>query len=80
MHKARSSILLPLPTDIEETHEALSAVQVQTSWKEQFLLVNDSEINIVMFSCKTNLQFLSPIDVLYVDGTFKTAPKLFTNY
>jgi hypothetical protein len=28
MHKARSSQLLSLPTDIEETHEALSAVQV----------------------------------------------------
>jgi len=28
MHKARSSQLLPLPTDIEETHEALSAEQV----------------------------------------------------
>ena len=27
-HKARSSHLLPLPTDTEETHEALSAVQV----------------------------------------------------
>ena len=36
MHKARSSQLLPLPTDIKETHEALSAVQVQTSSKEQF--------------------------------------------
>ena len=29
MHKTRSSQLLPLPTDIEETHEALSAVQVR---------------------------------------------------
>jgi hypothetical protein len=28
MHKARSSHLLPLPTDIEETHETLSAVQL----------------------------------------------------
>jgi len=26
MHKAHSSQLLPLPTDIEETHEALIAV------------------------------------------------------
>ena len=77
MHKARSSKLPPLPTDIQGTHEALSAVQVQTSSKEQFLLVNDSEKNIVMFSCKTNLQFLSSIDVLYVDGTFKSAPKYF---
>jgi len=63
MHKARSSQLLPLATDIEETHQALNYVQVQTSSKE-FLLVNDSEKNIVMFSCKTNLQFLSSIDVL----------------
>ena len=43
MHKARSSKLPPLPTDIEGTHEALSVVQVQTSSTEQFLLVNDSE-------------------------------------
>ena len=34
MHKARSSHLLPHPTYIEETHEALSAVQVLTSSKE----------------------------------------------
>ena len=31
VHKARFSRLLPLPTDTEETHEALSAVQVLTS-------------------------------------------------
>ena len=41
MHKARSSQLLPLPTDIEETHEALCAVQVLTSSTE--LTFNDSE-------------------------------------
>jgi len=28
MHKAHSSHLLPLPTDIKETHEALSTVQL----------------------------------------------------
>jgi hypothetical protein len=77
MHKARSSQLLPLPTDIEETHEALSTVQVQTSSIEQFLLVNDSEENIVMFSCKTNLQVLSSTDVLFVYGILKSAPKFF---
>jgi hypothetical protein len=56
IHNARSSQLLPLPTDTEEILEALSAVQVKTSSKGQFLLVNDSK-NVVMFSCKTNLQF-----------------------
>ena len=34
MHKAHSSQLLPLPTDTEETHKALSAVQVWTSSTE----------------------------------------------
>jgi hypothetical protein len=43
MHKARSSQLLPPKTDIEETHEELSAVQVFTTSKEQLLLVNDSK-------------------------------------
>jgi len=48
MHTARSSQLLPLPTDIEETHEALSAVQVSTIG--QNLLLNGLEKTIVMFS------------------------------
>ena len=34
MHKSRSSQLLSLPIDIEETHEALIAVQVSTSLTE----------------------------------------------
>ena len=33
-HNARSSKMLPLPTDTEETHEAFSAVKVLTSSKE----------------------------------------------
>ena len=73
MHKARSSQMLSLPTDTEETHEALSAVQVLTV--RQNLLVNDSEKNTVRFSCKNNLQFFSSIDGLYVDGAHKSAPK-----
>jgi len=75
MQTARFSQLLPLLTDIEETHEAFSAVQVWTFW--QNLFVNDSEKAIVMFSCKNNLQFFSSIDGLYVDGTFKSTPKFF---
>jgi hypothetical protein len=55
MHKARSSQLLPLPTDVEETHEPLSAVQVLTNSKEQFLLVNGSKKNTVTLSCQKKL-------------------------
>ena len=35
------------------------------------------EKNVETFSCITNLQFLSSIDVLHVDGTSKSAPKFF---
>jgi hypothetical protein len=42
-HHARSSQLLPLPKNVAETHEALCAVQVLTTSKEQCLLVNDPE-------------------------------------
>jgi len=45
--------------------------------KNNFLLVNDEKKNIEMFSCETNLHFLSPIHVIYVDGTFRSAPKFF---
>jgi hypothetical protein len=54
MHKARSSQLLPLPTDIEETHKALgAAIQVLTISKEQILLVNDLKKKY----CKVFLQY-----------------------
>jgi hypothetical protein len=59
------------------THGGNNKKKVLTSPKELFLLVNDSETNAVMFSCKTNLQFLSTIDVFYVEGTFKAPPKFF---
>jgi hypothetical protein len=49
---------------------------VLTITKEHFLLLNDSK-NIVMFPRKTNLQFLSSIDVLYFDGKFISASKFF---
>ena len=57
MHKARSSQLLPLPTNIEETHEVL----YKCEQLRQNLLVNDLEKIIVIFSCKSNLQFLAPL-------------------
>jgi hypothetical protein len=53
-HHARSSQLLHLSKNVAETHEVLSDIQVLTSSKEQFLLVNNSEKNIVRFSRKTN--------------------------
>ena len=80
IHTARSSQLLPLPTDIEETHEALNVVQVQTSSKEQFLLVNDSEKKIVMCSLKPTYSFLAPLMCFTLTGHSNQHRSCFTNY
>jgi hypothetical protein len=52
IHTASSAQLLPLTTNTEETHEALNAAQVSTSWPEQLLIVHGSLKNIQMFPCK----------------------------
>lgn len=46
-------------------------------WWKPFLLVNDSESGIVMFLCKSNLEFLAELDTVYRDGTFEYWPKFF---
>lgn len=51
--------------------------EVKTNRDEIFLLINNSEKNIVAFSTQTNLKYLTECDVLYVDGTFKSCPKPF---
>ena len=76
MHKARSSQLLALPTDTEETHEALSAVEVR-----QILLVNDSgKKTVVMFTCKNNVQFLAPLMGFTLTGHSYQHRSFSTNY
>jgi len=75
MYKASFFQLLPLPRDIEETHKALSAVPVLTV--RQNLLVNNSEKNYCNVFMQKQLTVFSSIDVLYVDGTFKSAPQFF---
>ncbi|KAF0765682.1 MULE domain-containing protein, partial [Aphis craccivora] len=45
-----------------------------TNRNENFLL----DSNILLFSTKTNLMFLSNVETIFVDGTFKSYPSLFT--
>jgi hypothetical protein len=79
MHTAHFSQLLPIPTDTEETHEALSAVPVLTV--RQNLLVNDTgKKTTVMFSCKNNLQFLAPLMCFTLTGRSNQHRSFSTNY
>ncbi|KAF0686992.1 Uncharacterized protein FWK35_00038294, partial [Aphis craccivora] len=77
IYAARRSILPKKPTNIQEVHSSLNSLEIKTFDNETFLLVNDSNKNLVMFSCKKNLATLCTVKTIYVDGTFKYCPKFF---
>jgi len=51
--------------------------EIKTNRVELFLLINNSEKNIIAFLTQTNLKYLTECAVLYIDGTFKSCPKPF---
>jgi len=77
MDLARRSKLPARPRNIQNVHEVLNSLEIKTYDDEQFLMVNDSNQNIVMFSCEKNLNTLNTVNTIYVDGTFKYCPKFF---
>lgn len=71
--------MLPkLPTSSAEVHSALSVMSVKTIKEEDFILVNDEDQGIVIFSCTSNLKALSQTKTLLMEGTFEYAAKFFT--
>lgn len=66
-----------LPRSISELHTFLNAVEIKTVRGENFLVLNDNVNNVVIFSTKSNLEFMCAQENFYVDGTFDYAPKFF---
>jgi len=52
IYATRRSILPKKPTDIQDVHSSLNSLEIKTFDNETFLLMNDSNQNLVMFSCK----------------------------
>jgi hypothetical protein len=77
MYVARRSTLPPMPKNIQGVHNALNTVLMKTVRNEEFLLVNDIDSNIIIFSCYTNLNFLCSVETWYMDGTFQYCAKYF---
>jgi uncharacterized protein (DUF488 family) len=74
MNDVRNSIYPKLPQNVNEVHRILSSIEVKTFINEDFLMVNDTLNDLVMFSYDGNIKFLSTI---YVDGTFDYCPRYF---
>jgi len=80
MYHARASVILKLPNNIVDLHNSLKEKNIKSTQDEKCLLFNDYENNIFVFSTITNLKFLGQVDTIFVDGTFKSCPKLFTQF
>lgn len=78
VYDARRKVLPSCPTSLEEVHSSLEKMDIKTKQGEPFLLVNDTEKNIIIFSCTSNILFLKEIETLYMDGTFKYSARFFT--
>jgi hypothetical protein len=44
----------PLPKTVEELEKAIRNLNLKTDFNEQFLLINDPNYYIIIFSCDTN--------------------------
>jgi hypothetical protein len=67
-----------LPTTLTQIHETFKNImEFKTIKGEDFLLVNNNKTNILGFSTVRNLQALCSLNTIFVDGTFKSCPKLF---
>lgn len=69
-----------LPKNIEETFDLLDEANIQTHRGEQFLLINDRTEQIVVFSCKSNIQMLEKTTQIYLDGTFNYCAQFFCQF
>lgn len=65
------------PKTLLTTHQASDIMDEKTIKEESFLLSNNYDIGIVIFSCRTNLVCLAKCKIILVNGTFYSAPKFF---
>lgn len=67
-----------MPRSAKDVHDALDSYNCKTNRDENFLLVNNRELKLILFSCISNLRYLCSRPTIYVDGTFEYSPKFFT--
>lgn len=67
-----------LPKSREDTRAAIKMIDTMTSKNEQFLIGNDQESGIIIFSTETNVTCLcNDVEELFIDGTFKCCARHF---
>ena len=78
VHRERRKDHPVLPKRREDVHTAVSEMTIETNKSEQFLLINDQDNGILIYSSHTNLECMcNDMSELFIDGTFKFCPKYF---
>ena len=66
-----------LPKSKDEVHDAIDK-DIKTNKDESFVLHNDRETGIIIFSCTSNLRCpCNEVQEIFIDGTFKCCSKYF---
>lgn len=79
IYNARRRNMPRLPQNAEDVFDIIEQgkLQLQTNRQEHFLVASDRSKNILIFSCYSNLRFLSSVEVFYMDGTFEYCTSYF---
>ena len=71
--RTKSSQCPPVPATLNQVH--IAGVFARTFLGERFLLHLDNFTGVALFATDTELNVLGRCRTIYVDGTFKTAPR-----
>jgi hypothetical protein len=68
------------PRIYNEVHEVLINMNIMTDKNEHFLLINNKETNIIIFTCLINLKYSCSMENIFMDRTFQFCTKYFCQF
>lgn len=77
IYRKRRKTHPPLPKSKQETHKALSKMNIKTNKFENFLQVNDDQNEIIILTCSANLECICNVSNIFMDGTYKYCTKFY---
>jgi hypothetical protein len=78
IYRERHKYFPALPKSKDDVHDAVDILDTKTNKSENFVISNDRDSGIMIFSTLTNLQCMCRVmDELFIDGTFKCCPCYF---
>jgi hypothetical protein len=63
LYRARRKIHPDLPKSSEDVHNAIELMDTRTSKDEEFVITNDVPSGLIIFSCSSNLEFLTAYSI-----------------